>query len=445
MTAFATRSDPSRTTIPGAPPRAALLDWAPGQQLATIQCRADFFARWRPTRAAADLLVLGAGVYCVDKTNPRAETPDAWTRDLTIASPTEAPKRWDADAVNRALSFLTGDRWHVAPYREPRDPLAGLRAAGKPSRPAIDAVSLFSGGLDSLCGVIDLLESDPALRLGLVAHNEGAKASPTQRTLHGELARHYGADRVVLRQLYLRPAPPHPSQRVPARKAIETTTRGRSFLFLSAALALASAAGDAVPVYVPENGYIALNVPLTRARAGSFSTRTTHPHFLELFTAFARSVGVANPIVNPYRWRTKGEMCAGSANPILLRDLAPITISCSHPEAARYQQRPQGNCGYCYPCMIRRAALASVGWDDHTYAWNVLNDPTLLAPTSRRGADLRALVNGIMADRPDIDVLRAAPLPGDRAEHVATWRRGNAELRKWITSGARRRLRSLVT
>jgi 7-cyano-7-deazaguanine synthase in queuosine biosynthesis len=331
------------------------------------------------------------------------------------------------------------------PYREAQDPLTALRRVGKATHPAVDAVSLFSGGLDSLCGVIDLLESDSTLRLGLVAHNEGAKASPTQRALRDELVQHYGADRVILHQLYLRPAPPHPSQRVVARKAVETTTRGRSFLFLSAALALASAAGEGVPVYVPENGYIALNVPLTRARGGSFSTRTTHPHFFELFSAFVRSLGIDNPIVNPYRWRTKGEMCARSANAALLRKLARLTISCSHPEAARYQQRPQGNCGYCYPCMIRRAALASVGWDDHDYSWNVLHDATLLDPVTQRGADLRALVNGVMAERPDSAVLRAAPLPGERANYVATWRHGNEELRNWLTSGARGRLRSLVT
>ena len=33
-------------------------------------------------------------------------------------------------------------------------------------------------------------------------------------------------------------------------------------------------------IYVPENGFISINTPLTRRRIGSLSTRTTHPYFI---------------------------------------------------------------------------------------------------------------------------------------------------------------------
>lgn len=429
-------------------PGATVLDWGPGSASASIDCSPDFFAGWRPTRPAADLFLLAAAAYCVDKVSPRQEAVDAWTRDLRLALPVEAPDRFPVGAFGRALSFLTGDSWRISAHQAAADPLAAL-----PVLPSallrivdIDAVSLFSGGLDSLCGVIDLLESDPALRLGLVAHYDGGQAPSKQTVLHQRLADIYGAQRVVLRRLWLRPAVHDPRQEHPSPPPVETTTRGRSLLFLAAALALASSIAPQTPVYLPENGYIALNVPLTRARTGSASTRTTHPYFLRLLGEAASGVGVPNPLLNPYSLKTKGEMLRDSRNPELLRELAPLTVSCSHPEAARMQERPQGNCGYCFPCLIRRASLAVPGWDDEEYAWDVLSDSGLIDETDlQRGADLRAVLNGAFGERPDSDLLRNAPLPsGSHADHLAVWRRGNKELRSWLKAGAQGSLAAVV-
>jgi len=435
---YAVRTDLTRTVAAdGAVP----LDWAPGRTAATIDCGPDFFDGWRPSRAAADPLVLAAAAYCADKTAPRAGAADAWTRDIGVRFPAGDAAAFDGPAVDRALGFLTGDIWTVRAYAEPADPLAALPTLPQPLIPAvdIDAVSLFSGGLDSLCGVIDLLEAHPDLRLGLVAHYDGGQASSKQTALHRRLAEHYGPQRVVLRRLWLRPAPFHRQQAHPCPQVTETTTRGRSLLFLAAALALASSARPTTPLYVPENGYIALNVPLTRARNGSASTRTTHPHFFRLLSEAVGPAGVPNPIVNPYGFVTKGEMLRDSRNPGLLRELTTQSVSCSHPEAARMQERRQGNCGYCFPCLIRRSSLAAVGWDDEDYPWDALTDARLVEETDeKRGADLRAVVNGVYADRPDTDLLRNAPLPaGLHRDYLSVWRRGNAELRRWLDDGAR--------
>ena len=67
----------------------------------------------------------------------------------------------------------------------------------------------------------------------------------------------------------------------------------------------------------------------------------------------------------------------------------------------------------------------------------------LLDPRTRRGADLRAVVTGVLAERPDIDVLRNAPLPsGERTEFLNVWRRGRTELRSWINDKATGPLRA---
>jgi len=446
MSEYLVRTD--RSGRPRLATDAILLDWAPGHPAANIELGTDFFTGWRPSRSAMFALVLGAAVYCTDKLSARADAPDAWTRDISLRFPTDAPRQFPGAHFEDALGFLSGDHWHLTPYKATTHPLASLPApsAKQASVTKVDAVSLFSGGLDSLCGVIDLLESDDNIKVGLVAHYDGGKATSKQTPLFKKLTERYGGDRVLLRRLWLRPAPPNRHQTAQTPDIRENTTRARSVLFITAALAFASHSGPDTPVYVPENGYIGLNVPLTRARTGSASTRTTHPHFFELLRKALDRAGVTNPIINPYRLSTKGEMLQASRNPALLMQLTPETISCSHPEAARMQERKQGNCGYCFPCLIRRSALAAVGWDNETFAWDALWDERLIEVTrEKRGADLRAVLSGVFWDRPDADVLRNAPLPrGTHRDYISVWRRGNAEIRQWLEDGAVGSLRSIV-
>lgn len=408
-----------------------LLDWAPGRREAIIEFGVDFFTGWQPSAAGTELLRFAAGVYCADRTVLREPRPDGWTRAFRLAVPVDARDAWEAANWPGTLGFLTGDRWAIRPYR-PR-PRRTPAAAGLP----VDAVSLFSGGLDSLCGVIDLLEDDPDLRLLLIAHHEGGQASTAQRDLYTALADMYG-ERVLLRRMWCRPAPTNPAQAQPLPDLHERTTRSRSLLFIAAAIAAADAAGADVPVYVPENGWIGLNVPLTRARTGSASTRTTHPYFLSLFAAACRAVGLENPIVNPYRLSTKGEMLAACRNRRLLARLAPDSVSCAHPETPRWRDRLQGNCGYCLPCLVRRAALVRIRRDvAGDYAWDALTDVGLLDPTRRTGADLRALVHGVNPRRDELAIVRNAPLPaGEHQAYLQLWRRGAEEIRNWLAGAA---------
>ena len=452
MTTYLVRTDLTTSVTESDDVR--FLDWAPARTTATIQTGdtgLEFFAGWRPPRPAADLLLLGAAVYCADKTSRRRGTLDSWTREFTLRLPVDDDAAWQSADFETALRFLTGDHWEISPYKSDRHPLADVAdvpIADGPIGLDVDGVCLFSGGLDSLCGVIDLLEENPEQRLCLLSHHEGGQASTAQQLLLDELNAQYGAERITSRRLYLRPAPANNHQARALPRPRENTTRSRSLLFLTAALALAAAEETETPVYVPENGFIGINVPLTRSRVGSASTRTTHPYFMSQIGAAATAIGVPNPVLNPYRLRTKGEILAESRNSELLRRLAPLSVSCSHPETARYVGRKQGNCGYCFPCLIRRASMAHVGWDDDEYAYDVFDEhdlTILLNRRSLRGADLRAVIVGAFADRPDRDVLRNGPLPqGERAAFTGVWRRGLAELRAWLAGGARGALTELV-
>lgn len=123
--------------------------------------------------------------------------------------PVADPGAWEQAPWQAALGFLTGDRWTVQPHP------AGPAAPPEPAGLMVDAVSLFSGGLDSLCGVIDLLERNPGMRLLLIAHHEGGKASTAQQALYAGLTEAYGTERVILRWMFCRPAPARPAQELP--------------------------------------------------------------------------------------------------------------------------------------------------------------------------------------------------------------------------------------
>ena len=150
--------------------------------------------------------------------------------------------------------------------------------------------------------------------------------------------------------------------------ATEPTTRGRSFLFFALATLAASGLDGTPIIYVPENGVISLNVPLDPLRVGAWSTRTTHPFYMARWQDLLGQIGIAASFENLYRFKTKGEMLADCGNAPLVKQHVAETISCSSITKARWQGLSPGHCGFCVPCLIRRAAIRSAfGTDPTTY------------------------------------------------------------------------------
>lgn len=420
-----------------------LLDWFDDNRAAsTVQYKPEFLMGLQPSPVASDLFRLAGAVYCADKVVKREHSPDAWTRELSLQLPVSDVDAWEAvhPVVVEALSFLSGDRWDVSFV-----PDTVRRERTEPIADAADRVSLFSGGLDSLAGVIDALEAGD--RLALVGHHDSSLTASTQRKLFAALRDRYGEDRVALRELYLRPNRPRPAQARPLPNGVENTTRSRSFLFLGAGLVVAEALGNTVPLLVPENGFIGINVPLTPARVGSLSTRTTHPLFMDQMRQLFEALQLDHLLENPYRLHTKGEVLEECRNRKLLLKLAPQSISCSHPEAPRWARRGQGNCGYCYPCLIRRASMHHVGADRKAgYKWNALADAGLLKSTSKRGRALRAVVASLGRPERRDDVVRNGRIPGGETEaFFEVYCRGRHELRAWLKGAGPTLRRRLAT
>lgn len=396
-----------------------------------------------PDAISLDLVLVAAIAYVIDKGVARRYADDAWTRDFQVELPVSDPKRWEGARapLERALRFLTGDAWTIT-YRRRTERLytpPRARCGTRRASPAT-AVSLFSGGLDSLIGTLDRL-ARPGERVLLVGHHDAAGPSGDQERVHRVIAgvpSYQG--RTQLGRVRVRPLPPRSARagQTVAPALREHTLRSRSFVFLALGLYAARAIGPDVPLLVPENGFIAINIPLTPSRIGTCSTRTTHPLFLDRVRAVVEAIGVTNPIDNPLSLKTKGETVIDCADQATLQRLAPETVSCAHASRrGTWLRREARNCGYCVPCLIRRASLHRAGWDDgHQYGRDICQGELDLDVTV--ASDVRAVLDCLSSVDASVEIedrvldAGALPPPHDVGVYTAMVGRGLDELRALV-------------
>jgi len=341
-----------------------------------------------PTEIGVDLLILAAHVHAADTRLSRdTESQDNWTREIRLVVPVSDVSRWsNATAVlSRILNFLTGDLWII----EFRSRPSGFEKTVKPrplqfTKPPFNELSLFSGGLDSLIGAIDSLE--PGRNPLFISHAGEGAVSAAQDGLFNKLQKNY-KDRPFDRLRIWMSFPEGLVKDVPSDKS----TRARSLLFFATGVFAGTGLGPGITLRVPENGLIALNVPLDPLRLGALSTRTTHPFYMARWNELVGILGISVPIRNPYWDKTKGEMIASCANSTLLKRIIPDTLSCASPTKARWRGHGTEHCGYCLPCLIRRAAIRS-GFGKNDPTTYTLADLTekVLDTTQAEGRQVRS-------------------------------------------------------
>ena len=342
----------------------------------------------RPSERAIDLVFLAALVNAGDTRVSRSiNAQDGWTREIDLYVPVSVPNAWNDERqrIEALLKFLTGDRWRVF-FRARTDRTAALAVPQKRLADyGLTEVSLLSGGLDSLIGAIDLLAGG---KLPLfVSHYWDPETAKAQADLLRAVVKHFSGREFKSLRVRLGFDRHHLDT-----GETDATQRGRSFVFYALAALAASAFDRSIAVNIPENGLIALNVPLDPLRFGALSTRTAHPHFIADMRRLTDGIGLSVSFSNPYRHMTKGEMVSGCADVAFLRKVVGNSMSCSSPAKARYKGLSPRHCGYCVPCLIRRASLeAGLG----------VKDPTLYT----------------------VESLRAQPLATDRVEgeHVRSF------------------------
>jgi hypothetical protein len=333
-----------------------------------------------------DLILLACIVYAVDRRISRSTAEDNWTRTFSFTLPVEKPTVWQKikASVDQCLSFLTGDEWDVNYELRKCDLVNSERELRTELLWDVGAVSLFSGGLDSLVGVVDWLEQNLQSSLVLVGHHDPHIPGPfsDQIGVYNILDSQYPArlDCILTG--------------IGVDSGEDTSLRSRSFLFIALGIYTAHSYSDSIPLLIPENGTMALNIPLSPSRGGSCSTRTVHPFYLSLLREIIFSLGVNNPLFNPLELKTKGECLSECLNQDILKRAIPFSTSCAkRGHKSAWIRRTAKQCGGCIPCIYRRASLHKIDSDTEIYGRDFCNGEININSTQIHTDDLRAYLS----------------------------------------------------
>lgn len=300
-----------------------------------------------------DLLEIASYIYYSDSSVSRWSEKDynnlKWVRDFEYIIPVQDFNFWNRNEIKNSLadtlSFLTGDNYQFI-FKKSKPKSEQLYLTFQENRKLEeqpDCVSLFSGGLDSLAGSVNILTA--SRRPLLVSHRSSPKVDSRQRKLV-ELLRSRTND------WYL----PHLNIWInrKSNRASEQSQRSRAFLFLSIA-GVVCLQKDLSDIFMYENGVVSFNLPLSAQSVSSLLSRSTHPKFIYLFKNFINNFGnIKINIHNPFIYLTRREV-AKTMLGTGYEDLIQKSISCAHTQLATIIHP---HCGTCSQCIDRRFALS---------------------------------------------------------------------------------------
>jgi 7-cyano-7-deazaguanine synthase in queuosine biosynthesis len=301
-----------------------------------------------------DLLDLAGAIYRVESQIPGRRTNPVV--EWRIAAAVRDPGYWSSTGgplLASVLEFLSRARWSFTFSPRERAPEIVSAPAGTRS---IRQIVLFSGGMDSACGLG--VHSGRKDQVQLVSFYTRQRA--LQRSLSEELA--FGV----------------PVQwRLIGARGSEGMNLIRSFMFLSLGAVVADTFG-VTELFQYENGFLALAIP----PSGSFvPTRHAHPELHRRMERLFETV-LRRPvkITNPFADLTKREIAlrfrdaAGekAAEAVLRRTETCWRLFQAH--VGGKPKRPGVPCGVCTPCIVRltarpqeAAAGAWPGWRGCSY------------------------------------------------------------------------------
>jgi 7-cyano-7-deazaguanine synthase in queuosine biosynthesis len=316
----------------------------------------------RPLRIEEeDWLDLLRAVHVADLVCHRGEN-EAWNRAITLVLPLRTPdhiRPW-LPLLQEIFGRMTHDHLDIHIHQDPAP--SPNRFPKRRSLPQIDAVALLSGGLDSACAAVNILQR--YVHPCFVSYGASSHVRSAQKHVVSALVDKHGSP-VQTTTFRLDLKHQHPEVPLPAS---ELSQRSRTLLFAGVAATIAAARGIET-VTLGENGVMAINCPLTMGRSGGFSTHTAHPDILALMgNLFTQVLGKSVQVDNPLLHKTKTEVVA---NLVVagLGDLIPKTHSCWIARQARH-------CGVCVPCVVRRFAVEAAKAQDAAYEHDSFNDPS---------------------------------------------------------------------
>lgn len=356
-----------------------LLDWTTD--------RANVIADWREISLLADgelpplcldLLDVASAIYVTDIAVQRGQR-EAWTRQIELLIPVREVGFWAEQEIKvRALLYaLTRDNWRVDFYEAPPAPEPSTPEEALSEAFDADCVSLLSGGVDSLAGAVML--QNAGRRPLYVLHRAGnPTVESAQRHVIQLLADKWPQGNATATA---RVAPHAGGEEglpfVPAEQR-ESSRRARSLLYMALAVA-AAVARNVAEVYLCDNGVLTAGVPMSPSRAGSMSTRSTHPVPLAMFNGLCQDAGLGTQVTNCFIYQTKGDIVRDILKPVLSPSEIQSTVSCWA------TGRKPRQCGGCIPCLLRRLAMLYGGLPDEAYMIDVLAEPGSYVGTDAYG------------------------------------------------------------
>lgn len=316
-------------------------------------------AFWRALSGRlADWGDIAVAVYGTDRLcrRPPDRTGASWSREIHLQVPVRELDFWCQQSISSAivtlLEFLTDDTWTLefVPRQTQSAPIQQRLFEYPVQEPAFGA--LFSGGLDSLAGVVAFLTENPDVHLAMFSAHTSTRVTGPQRVL---ISRLKGLFRDRIR-------PADASFGLHNRKGHKfdheersQRTRGFAFQVLGAIAANCARAGE---LLVFENGVGAINLPYLQSQIGSQATRATNPVTLNMMSRLATDVMDSEFRIRlPFLLRTKAELCKSLRSENFTALIAE-SISCDH-----FPQRTKlgDQCGACSSCILRKQALHGVG------------------------------------------------------------------------------------
>lgn len=301
-----------------------------------------------------DLLEIAAYIFAADRRTYRGKPDDneyhSWSRSFNFHITVRDYNFWNSPEVKElleeALLFMSGDHsYKFTFYKSGKDFPTSIFDDEKftVDRPDNLKVVLFSGGIDSLAGVIELLETTDS-EICLVSHQTGLPGvQTTQKGLYNEIKRLYPER---CKHYKFRCG----LSNTPSR---DETQRTRSFLYTSIAFALAREYNQD-SIYVYENGITSINFAETQDLMNGRASRTTHPQTIrkleELFTVIGEK---QFSIQHPYLYKTKTDVVEVLKTHKRIA-LLNSSVSCS---TTRNKAPGTTHCGVCSQCIDRRFAV----------------------------------------------------------------------------------------
>jgi len=312
-----------------------------------------------------DLLEIASYIYAADRNIKRGQKDDveyqSWARKLHFFIKVRDYDFWSNESLKKTLidglKFVSGDYDFDFSFQEGHNKIQqGLFDSEQFSLdPAKNTkVVLYSGGLDSLSGIVELLETTND-KLCLISHRSSPGTMKTQDALFNALQRDYNKRCNHYKF----------SCNLSGSRAIEETQRTRSFLYCAIAFSVSQALG-LDRFYVYENGITSLNFAKRQDLINARASRTTHPKTFGLFSKFFNFFEDKSFIIeHPFLFLTKTDILS-KLKKFKKQEYIDSAVSCSKTFKKDWDfgvddyntQAPQ--CGGCSQCIDRRfAAFAS--------------------------------------------------------------------------------------